>query len=118
MSADLIDTPFGRVNLAVLNALKEDFSAIDILRMVEEFDQRVQAFQEDGGLRAQLLTLHGMLHTVMDDAQVTVSSGQTLPDLASDALDEVQECLDMFGRWTDMLSLVRELGNPEPSDPE
>ncbi|WP_298701944.1 hypothetical protein [uncultured Variovorax sp.] len=114
----MIDTPFGRVNQGILNALKDDFSAIEILKMVEEFDQRVQAFQEDGGLRAQLLTLHGMLHTVMDGAQVTVSSEQTLPDLASDALDEVQECLDMFGRWTAMLSLVRELGTAEPFDSE
>jgi hypothetical protein len=111
MNSDLVDTPYGSVNRSVLEGLKNDFSSLAVLHMVEEFDRRIQDLQEDGGLRAQLLNLHGMLHTVMDGAQVTVPADQALVDLANDVADEIREFKDMFSRWAELLSKVTELGS-------
>ena len=116
MSDDLVQTPYGTLSRSALEALQDDYGASELLRMVEEFDQSVQAFQDDGGLRSQLLTLHGMLHAVIDDAQVTVAADQLLPELASDVLDEIQDLRDMFERWAGMLSRIRNLSSPDPLD--
>lgn len=53
---------------------------------------------------------------VIDNAQVTVAADQSLPDLASDVMDEIQDIRDMFERWTGMLSRIRDLSSPEPLD--
>lgn len=116
MSEDLVQTPYGTLSRSALEALQDDYGASELLRMVEEFDQSAQAFQDEGGLRSQLLTLHGMLHAVIDNAQVTVAADQSLPYLASDVMDEIQDIRDMFERWTGMLSRIRDLSSPEPLD--
>lgn len=116
MSSDTVDTPYGSVNRSVLEGLKNDFSSLAVLHMVEEFDRRIQDLQEDGGLRAQLLNLHGMLHTVMDGAPLTVPADQALADLANDVMDEVREFKDMLSGWADLLSRVSELASASADD--
>lgn len=116
MSSDTVNTPYGSVNRSVLERLKNDFSSLAVLHMVEEFDRRIQDLLEDGGLRSQLLTLHGILHTVMDDAQATVPADQALADLTNDVMDEVREFKDMFSRWAELLSRVSELASVNADD--
>lgn len=116
MSSDMVSTPYGSVNRTGLEDLKSDFGSLVVLHMVEEFDERIHDLQDDGGLRAQLLNLHGMLHTVMDGAAVTVAADQTLADLASDVMDEVREFKDLFTRWEELLSRVNELASPSADE--
>lgn len=116
--ADTVQTVYGSLNRSVLDVLQERHRAADVLGMVEEWDRHIQSFNEEDGLRGRLLELHGMLHTVMDGAQVTTSSDQTIPDLASDVADEVRGLIEMLGRWTEILSLVSDLGAAESLEPE
>jgi hypothetical protein len=117
-AGDTVQTVYGSLNRGVLDVLQERHRAADVLGMVEEWDRHIQTFNDEDGLRGRLLALHGMLHTVMDGAQVTTSSDQTIPDLASDVADEVRDLVEMLGRWTAMLSLICDLGAAEPLDRE
>lgn len=116
--ADTVQTVYGSLNRGVLDVLQERHRASDVLGMVLEWDRHIQSFNEEDGLRGRLLELHSMLHTVMDGAQVTTSSDQTIPDLASDVADEVRGLVEMLGRWGEMLSLISDLGAAEPFDAE
>lgn len=55
--------------------------------------------------RDQMLQLHAMASTVLNGAGMSSSSGRTLPDAASDLIDDVREIVSVLRRAADRVIL-------------
>jgi hypothetical protein len=96
---ETVETAYGRLDRAALRQAQDTYDTTILLRMVDELDALADACAEDG-LRDMLLRLHGMAHTVINGAGMTVATGEeTLPELASDATAEVQRIVMMLRGW-------------------
>ena len=109
MSDLTTSTPYGILDSASLLEAEQSFDTRSLLRMVEELDQFTIPARQDGGLRDQLLRLHAMAHSVINGAGLSAPAGESLPDLASDVIGEVQEAIDTLQRWVQPLETLQNL---------
>jgi hypothetical protein len=55
-------------------------------------------------LREKLLQLHGMAHTVINGAGLTVATDrESLPELAAEGIAELQEVILMLQKWVESI---------------
>jgi hypothetical protein len=111
MSDETVATPYGLLDRSALEDAAQSFDTRTLLRMVEELDRYIIPLQQDGGLRDQLLRLHSMASTVIDGAGLSVTAGESLPDLASDAASEVQELIETLQGWLRHLQVLKHLAS-------
>lgn len=109
MSDLTTSTPYGILDSASLLEAEQSFDTRSLLRMVEELDRFTIPARQEGGLRDQLLRLHAMAHSIINGAGLSAPAGESLPDLASDLLGEVQEAIDTLQRWVRPLETLQNL---------
>ena len=73
-SEDTIVTPYGRLDRAALLALESSYDTRTLLTAVEQLDKVLSAAHGQDGLRDMLLRLHGMAHTVINGAGLSVAT--------------------------------------------
>jgi hypothetical protein len=102
-------TAYGLLDTRALNEAEQSFDTRALLKMVEELDRFTIPARQDGGLRDQFLRLHGMSHSVINGARLSAPTGESLPELATDILFEVQEAIGMLQGWVKPLQTLQNL---------
>uniref|UniRef100_UPI003F496893 Tn3 family transposase post-transcriptional regulator TnpC n=1 Tax=Cupriavidus yeoncheonensis TaxID=1462994 RepID=UPI003F496893 len=99
-SNETVETAYGRLDRAALRQAQDTYDTTILLRMVDELDGLLADACAEDGLRDMLLRLHGMAHTVINGAGMTVTTGEeTLPELASDAMGEMLRIVTLLRGW-------------------
>lgn len=74
-SDDTVETAYGRLDRAALRQAQHTYDTTILLRMVDDLDAMLAEARAEDGLRDMLLRLHGMAHTVINGAGMTVATG-------------------------------------------
>jgi hypothetical protein len=112
-SGSTVQTAHGIVDASALEAARDSFDTGALLRSVDEIDEVVQQLSGEGGLRDQLLQLHDLASTVLNGAGMSSSSGETLPDAASDVIDAMREIVSVLRRAADRAAPLAALAAAE-----
>lgn len=92
-TSGVVATAYGPVDAVALRTLQDTFDTADMLVDVDKLAEAGLQLLDPNGLRADLLRLHGMAHTVINGALlVTGTAGVSLADSAADldaALDDL-----------------------------
>lgn len=101
-----IQTPYGAVREDALEQLRSTFETSRLLTAVEVVDRFCSQWTEE--LRRDLLSLHGMAHTVINGAPLTEpAAGETLTEMAASlsfAFDDAIEPLRGVVRLLDQIA--------------
>lgn len=92
------------MDASALEAARGSFDAGALLQSVDEIDEVVRQLSGEGCLRDQLLQLYAMASTVLNDAGMSSSSGETLPDAASDVIDYLRGIVSVLRRAADRVA--------------
>lgn len=99
-SDDTVETAYGRLDRTALRDAQDTYDTTALLHMVDELDAMLAGARVEDGLRDMLLRLHGMAHTVINGAGMSVSTGEeSLPELAFDSMAEVLRIITMLQGW-------------------
>ncbi len=99
-SDDTIKTAYGRLDRAALREVQDTYDTTALLRMVDELDGLLASARAEDGLRDMLLRLHGMGHTVINGAGMTVTADEeSLPELVFDVMAEIQRMITILRGW-------------------
>jgi hypothetical protein len=71
---ELIQTPYGELSAPGLEELRKSFDTRQLLKAVDELDRFCALWKKE--LRADLLRLHAMAHTLINDAPLTSVQGE------------------------------------------
>jgi hypothetical protein len=71
---ELIQTPYGELSAPGLEELRKSFDTRLLLKAVDDLDRFCALWNKE--LRADLLRLHGMAHTLINDAPLTSVHGE------------------------------------------
>ena len=86
------DTAVGRVDATALENVQENYETHELLDLVDALDQWRSRIGDADGLRADLLRLHAMAHTLVNGAALSVSAeDQAIWELADDLESELME---------------------------
>jgi len=109
-SDDTVESAYGRLDRAGLREAQDTYDTTALLRMVEELDELLTGVRAEDGLRDMLLRLHGMAHTVVNGAGMTVATEEeSLPELAFDVTAEVLRTIMMLQGWVRQLEPLERL---------
>ena len=87
---ELIQTPYGEVRAEGLAELQASFDTRQMLAVVDDLDRFCAQWKRE--LRADLLRLHGMAHTVINGAPLASVRGEDgLSELAFSIADEFRD---------------------------
>ncbi len=110
-------TPYGDVDAAQLEKLRDNFDTAALLKLVDELDGQRTRFSSTGGIRDDLLRLHGMAHTVLNGGPLTQPSGdQDLWEDAEALTNEFRDLADFFLRAAEQLQPLAELQPDQSGD--
>lgn len=114
-------TTFGVVNAEVLEDLEQSYETQRLLEAVDQLD-RFAALATEGTWRENLLRLHGMAHTVLNGAPITIRPGRKrIWELATDLsmeLEEVVEGLTATLRLLEPLAELAPFGDEDEDEEE
>lgn len=111
-----IQTAYGPVDVVALQELASTFDTSTILRAVDQLDALRARLCPPEGLRDDLLQLHGMVHTVLNGAPLSVSAvDATLIEQTDDLLEELEDEIKMLCA---ILAMVRPLAALRVTLPE
>lgn len=88
-------TPYGDVDAAALDNLRQGFDTAVLLELVERLAPMAQRLDRTGGVRDELLHLHRMAHTVINGAKLSESSADDLWEVAAGLIDEFRQMSDL-----------------------
>jgi hypothetical protein len=71
---ELIQTPYGELSAPGLEELRKSFDTRQLLKAVDDLDRFCALWKKE--LRTDLLRLHGMAHTLINDAPLTSVQGE------------------------------------------
>ncbi|MFS8978228.1 Tn3 family transposase post-transcriptional regulator TnpC [Cupriavidus necator] len=109
-SNDTVETAYGRLDRAALRQVQDTYDTTILLRMVDDLDAILAEARAEDGLRDMLLRLHGMAHTVINGAGMTVTTGEeSLPELAFDLLAELLRIVTMLKGWLVQIEPLEQL---------
>src|SRR5262249_55698910 len=111
---DTVKTEYGRVNRAQLEELQSGFNTTRLLDAVEVIDELRRRLCDPEKLRQDLLHLHAMAHTVVNGAEMTVSSSQG--PIWSKAADLEMEISEYADNLSAVANLIQELAMLAPDD--
>lgn len=108
-------TAYGVVNAEVLERLEQSFETQRLLEAVDQLD-RFAGLATDGTLRQDMLRLHGMAHTILNGAPITVRAGRKrIWELAVDLSMEIEDAVEGLSAALRLLEQLAELA-PEFGD--
>jgi hypothetical protein len=108
MTERIRKTAFGPVNAAALDCLLESFETQSLLDAVDQVD-RLAGWIEDS-FRKDLLRLHGMAHTIINDAPKTIPSDkENIWELAGSLAMELEEMVRDLGASLEHLHQLAKL---------
>jgi hypothetical protein len=87
-------TPYGDVDAAALDALRQGFDTAVLLELVDRLAPMAQRLEKTDGVRDELLRLHRMAHSVINGANVSESSADDLWEVAAALIDEFRQISD------------------------
>ncbi|EKZ97702.1 hypothetical protein D769_19018 [Cupriavidus sp. HMR-1] len=109
-SEDTVETAYGRLDRAALQQAQDTYDTTLLLRMVDDLDAMLAEARAEDGLRDMVLRLHGMAHTVINRARMTVATGEeSLPELAFDTQAEVLRIVTMLQDWLRQIEPLEQL---------
>lgn len=88
-------TPYGDVDAAALDVLRQSFDTTVLLELVEALAPMAQRLDKTGGVRDELLRLHRMVHTVINGANLGEAGSDDLWEVAADLIDEFQQMSEL-----------------------
>lgn len=99
-SDDTIESAYGRLDRAALREAQDSYDTTALLRVVDELDRLLAGARAEEGLRDMILRLHGMAHTIINGAGMSVATEEkSLPELAFEVTAEVQRTITMLKCW-------------------
>ncbi len=108
MMEELIQTPFGELRAARLEELQASFDTRQILAVIDNLDRFCAQWKSE--LRADLLKLHAMSHTVINGASLTaVPSEESMSEAAFSIAEEFRDWQQCLKSATVMLDQIAEL---------
>jgi hypothetical protein len=99
-------TPYGEVDTAALEKLEASYDTTRMLDAVTSLDEARASLYDPEGLRDKLLRLHGMEHTILNGASLTVAA-QEVP-----FVDQVSDVIDQIEQYVAELQVIREVLEP------
>jgi hypothetical protein len=114
-SRQSIDTAVGRVDATALEELRENFGTDELLDLVDPLDEWRARIGDPNGLRADLLRLHALAHTLVNGAPLSVSTGDEAIWELADALES--ELMEIEEGAKRAMQLLRPLLKLAPDDP-
>ena len=105
---ELIQTPYGMVRLRALEALQSSFDTTALLKTIDDIDRfSMQSKQE---LRDDMLRVHAMAHTVINEAPLSCPPGdEPLEEMAASIAEELQDCGNSLRSVIAMLKQIASL---------
>ncbi|GAB3265963.1 Tn3 family transposase post-transcriptional regulator TnpC [Chitinimonas naiadis] len=92
-------TPYGEVDTKRLAWLRETYDTATLLQFVDQLDALKPRLAANGGIRDDLLQLHRMAHTVINDANLAEPQNEmTLWEVANELADELYNISDVFSQ--------------------
>jgi hypothetical protein len=107
MAERIRKTAFGPVNAAALERLLESFKTQSLLDAVDQVDRLAEWI--DDSFRQDLLRLHGMAHTIINNAPKTISSDKEIWELAGSLAMELEEMVEDLGATLERLHQLAQL---------
>ena len=99
MTERIHKTAFGPVNAAVLERLRRSFETHRLLDAVDQMDRLVELIG-DSSFREDLLRLHAMANTIINDAPKAISSSkEKIWELAGSLVMELEERVEDLGAF-------------------
>ena len=99
-------TPYGEMDTAALEALESGYDTTRMLDAVGTLDQVRTSLYDPEGLRDDLLRLHGIAHTLVNGAALTVGA-QDEP-----FVDQVSHVIDQIDQYVADLRVIRDALQP------
>lgn len=97
-----VKTPYGDVDAAALAQLRGTFDTTRLLGAIDQLDELRTKHLDPDGLRASLLRLHAMLHTVFNEASLSAATAEgTIADCLTDLGHDLED-------MESVLSILRE----------
>jgi hypothetical protein len=112
MSDEIIETEYGKIDKAALENLQDTFDTMDLLKVVDIIDKLRGKNESLYDLRTKVLSLHAMAHTIINDAEISITTDENILELADEIeweIDEISELMDEFGDAKDIIHKVLEL---------
>ena len=110
----VVDTSYGPVNSQILEGLQETFDTRVLLALVDQLDKLRARICDLDGLRADLLKLHAMAHTLINGAPLAAGSDdQSIWELAEDIESELGHIAESAGHAS---LAIRPLVELQPDD--
>lgn len=107
---DLIQTPYGVVRLGALQALQSSFDTTMLLKTVEDLDEFWVQWKQE--LRDDILRVHAMAHTVINDAPLSHPPGnEPLTQMAGSVAEQLHDCRQVLGST---VALLKQIANLAP----
>ncbi|WP_034301968.1 Tn3 family transposase post-transcriptional regulator TnpC [Herbaspirillum sp. RV1423] len=105
-----VATAYGRLDKAALEEARNTYDTSALLSIVDELHEMILAAGESDGLREMLLRLHGMAHSVINGAGLSVATDEeSLPELAAEVISEVQEIIFTLQKWVRRIEPLEKL---------
>jgi len=105
-----IETVYGRVDGKTLELLQEEFDSYKLLDLIDEIDELRDRLCDPDGMRAELLKLHAMAHTVINDAPLTMGADDlTIWELADELATEFATFANQARRASSLLDRLAKL---------
>lgn len=105
-----IETVYGRVDGKTLELLQEEFDTYKLLDLIDEIDELRDRICDPDGMRAELLKLHAMAHTVINDAPLTMGADDlTIWELADELATEFATFANQARRASSLLDRLAKL---------
>jgi hypothetical protein len=103
------------VDATALEELRENFGTHELLDLVDALDEWRARIGDPNGLRADLLRLHALAHTLVNGAPLSVSTGDEAIWELADALES--ELMEIEEGAKRAMQLLRPLLKLAPDDP-
>jgi hypothetical protein len=94
---ELIQTLYGELSASGLEEIRKSFDTRQLLKTVDDLDRFCGLWKKE--MRADLLRLHGMAHTLINDAPLTSVQGEE--DMCEAAFSIAEE----FRDWHTILAI-------------
>jgi hypothetical protein len=86
-------TPYGEVDAAALERLREHFDTSQLLRLIDRLDRCLAEMGGTAALRDELIRLHAMSMTLVEGVAVTIPAENTCIWSEAEALQQDLDCL-------------------------
>ena len=104
---ELIQTPYGMVRLRSLEALQSSFDTA-LLKTVDDIDRFSIEWKQE--LRDDMLRVHAMAHTVINEAPLSCPPGdETLGEMAASIAEELQDYVKILRSVIGLLKQIASL---------